>query len=556
MADSLLGSDVLPIYTASAYAFGNTIIDGFSIDETAAPSGGPNFPSNPLPQAVGTLDQQEFLFDFYYRIWVIPGQMVLRNPRIGVNIPFDIWNAFPYTNDLTSIMATGADGLDLDLVPPSEFFMIEYRTVNLKLTPQAPMRIDANFTFNFEQGVGLFHFLADRALIIPAIPEDPLTEEWEWLTDVPTSVNNSEQRIALRDVPRRTMRMNFIIDSEDSVKRFIRQFMFDLAGQIIVPYYQYATLTLQASLMGTDQLYFDQARTDLRVGALVYILNPDGSSELGEIAELNAPGGRLDSPLTINVAKGAYIMPAFQSIIPNKQSLSRYSVNNVGEAEIVATSSLARPIFSRPGSTAVITSFDGYDVLDKRPIYDGLSQTTFENGSQIVDNLTGNQEIFSHWTATQEAGKRQFKINRVRKPEEMDYWRDFCGNRRGQWKSFLIITFRSDEYVYQTPAPSASELIITGSDYASLFFPVGEIYSRLALWNGTAWVFCKVISAEANDDGNSVCTLSAPLPADPGQLNFQFASYLMKVRLGTDKVSLEHTGLESFISLNIISVNE
>lgn len=500
------------------------------------------------------IDEQEFLYDFYFRIWVFPARMELRNPRTGVDIPFAIWNAYPWKNSLTSISGTGTDGLSLDLETPSQFREIEYRTVNLQITPAAPLTIEAVFDFIFQNGDGVFTFLANRASVLSIIPDVPVNETWQWLTNVMVATDGTEQRVGLRGVPRRKMSAKLVALSEAEIMDNFKKAMFDFGGQVVIPYFQYSTTLTNAAGIGATDLVFDPARTDLREGEYVFLLTKD-AQELAKIETLGIAGATLDAPVTIDLPQGTIIAPAFASVVENKSAISRYAVNDAAEVTVDSTSSQARSDFKRPNSTATITTFQGYAILDRRPLANNNVEDQYDQGYERFDYETGPIEQITRWHFTRQEGPRQYLIHRAQQPETLDWWRDFLDTTRGMLNPFLLPTYRRDLFVATMPDDAYLTFVIAGSDYGSLFWPLAP-FKRLWLWTDAGQIPVEITAVDLDDDGNTVCTMASAMPTGDAYRNISFISFLLKVRLASDEVTLEHHGLETILNLAIRTIPE
>lgn len=538
----------VPPYAAQLIdVLGDTVSVGRS---SAAP---PAFVS--LPTFPASLDKQDFLYDLYFRIWVFPPRLELRNPRVNVNIPFDIWNAYPYTNFLQSVDGTGLDGLSLYVIPPDEFRAVEYRTVNLQITPSAPLSIEAHFSFTFDLGSGLFTFLADRASVLDIIPDVPVNETWSWLSDVMVTTDGTEQRVGLRAVPRRKLDLTVIALGHDEIYKSIKQMLFDFGGQVVIPFYQYLTSVTAPSVAGDSDISFDPARTDMRPGEYILVRNPAMQQQLLKITVLGVGGATLDAPLDIDLPAGSLVAPAFTCVIDNKASMAREAVHTAAQLRLNATVSQARADHSRPGSAMAITTFDGYPVLDRRPLADTSPKDSFDTGQERFDYQVGSIEQIVRWQFTRTEGGREFLIHRHDNPAEMDYWRDFTDLIVGRLNPFLLPTYREDEYIQETPLDAYNSILIKGSDYATLMWPQAP-YQRLVLWTANGPQYVAVVDAVATEEGHSLCTLADPMPSGAGYRNISFISYLLKVRLGSDDVKLEHYARETYLRLNVRTVPE
>lgn len=506
------------------------------------------------PNFTAAIDTQDYLYDLYFRIWVFPLRLELRNPRTGVDIPFAVWNAFPWKNSLTSITGTGTDGIALDLEPPSQFREIEYRTVNLQILPSAPLTIEAVFDFVFQYGLGTFTLVANRASVLSIVPDVPVNEIWQWLTDVMIATDGTEQRVGLRAVPRRKLSAKLVALTEEEVYDNFKKAMFDFGGQVVIPYFQYSTSTTSDAPSGSTDISFNSARTDLREGEYVFLLAKDGQ-ELAKIDVLGSSGATLDAPITIDLPAGSIVAPAFASVVENKSTIARYSVNDAAEIMVDSISSQARANFKRPGSTAVINEFDGYPILDVRPLADAKVQDQFDYGYERFDYQTGAIEQITRWLFTRQDGPRQYLLHRVQQPEILDWWRGFLDAARGMLNPFLLPTYRRDLFVTEKPDDAYISLTITGSDYASLFWPMAP-FKRLYLWTKAGQIPVRVKSVELNDSGNTVCVLENAMPSGDDYREIEFISFLLKTRLASDEVQLEHYGLETIINLSVRTVPE
>lgn len=557
MADSIFEDAVLiaQLYGVAGLPFAPAWHDNGSEVTSVVPQSGPaTVDQIPGPAFNVGIDEQEFLYDFYFRIWVFPLRLEVRNPRTGVDIPFAIWNAYPWKNKLTSISGTGTDGITLDLEEPSQFREIEYRTVNLQILPSAPLSIEAIFNFIFENGEGAFTFIANRASVLSIIPDVPVNETWQWLTDVMVATDGTEQRVALRAVPRRKMNAKLIALSEEEIMDNIKKALFDFGSQVVIPYFQYSTTTTADAPSGSVDLAFDPAKTDLREGEYLFIMTKDGQ-ELVKIETLGVAGATVDAPISINVPLGSIVAPAFASVVDNKSSISRYSVNDAAEIEVNSTSSQARADFKRPGSDVVITTFEGYAILDKRPLADDKVQDLYDQGYERFDYNTGSIEQITRWLFTRQEGPRSYLIHRATQPETLDYWRDFLDTTRGMLNPFLLPTYRRDLFVAAKPDDAYISLLIAGSDYGALLWPNAP-FKRLYLWTDAGQVPVTVTNVSLTEDGDTLCTLANAMPTGEAYRNISFISFLLKCRLASDEVQLEHHGLETILNLAVRTIPE
>lgn len=490
-----------------------------------------------------------FLFDFYYRIWVVPTILTAQNPVLGQPIPFAIWNAYPQpvSNALEEILALNGAGLTFDFDVGEVWKAIEYKTVNITITPAAPIEIAAAFEFHFAEGVGLFYFNASIADFVQMVPDPPVTETWSWLTDVIPSRDNTEQRIALRATPRRATKYGFMLESEDERRRQYGRWFKSLGSRIVLPYYQYQTRLTQPSAVGTNKLFFDPAKTDVRDGEFVIIL--EEATETGYLVKLDtveADGATTDTPLTFAPTTVMILAPSFTSRLADRSGLTMRSVT--GRIELNAQALTYRQSFKRPGSTAVIQTYDGLPVLHLRPIAVGDTPEIFDANYEVIDSQTGLQDTYVAWPHPDVATTRKWTIRRRQNPAEMDWWRDFLDTIQGRREPFLMPTWFADLTLGLDPDPGASSIVITNKDYAALYFPY-ETFQRLQIETEAGIVWRRVTGTVDNPDGTTTLELNTPLGATPAEVAISKISFLNKVRLSSDTVTLTHERLRSQIEL-------
>ncbi len=512
-----------------------------------------NVSASPRPDSTADQTLNDFLYDFYYRIWVFPKRMLLKNPRLDVTIPFAIWNAYPYPNTLNTITPTDATGLTLNVTTPSAFRAVEYRTVGLVIDATAPREVDATFEFGFDMGSALFEFITNLVSVFSIIPNVPVRETLEWLTDIIPNNDGTEQRIALRSVPRRSQTIRVLAVTKQEVKDQIDRQFFGLVGETLVPYFQYATALTQDHDIGDDVIYFNPGRTDVRVGEYVLIRGRDGNEQIAKLLSVGSPASLIDTPLAFEApAHTSFIIPVLQSLVKGEHSIARYAVDDVSESTISASVTEHRLSFKRPDSATEFPMLDDLIILDKRPMANVNPEDQFQTGTQVIDYDTGYREIRTPWLHSQTVSPRQYLIHRTKEPLDLDFWRDFLDTVKGRQGAFLTPTYREDGYVHTAPVAGSGQLKLVGTRYSDSYFPLAS-HKHLRLWT-TAGAFDVTVVNAVPDSGNDLVTFTPPIPT--GWTTITHVSFLSKVRLGSDEVELEHGASDTVVSLSLRTVDE
>ena len=510
---------------------------------------------------------RSFIGDFYYRIYISPRIMRAVNPLVGVPIPFSIWNAFPYplVNDLTDIDAADALGLTLSITDPPdlplEFDRLELKPVTITIGSGAPVDIAALYTFSFTADDALFYFFASTVQILSIMPDLPITENWKWYTGVHTAWDGSEQRIGHRSQPRIDIKFDMLIENENVRRQFYDWYFKAMGHEVLLPFYQYSTRTTQVSGVGTSKLYFDPVHTDVRAGEYAVLLWPgiDTYTEEFQVVRIlavqtSAPtGATTTSALTFDVPAGVVISPVLRMRLKDQSGFAMNSL--VGSVKVKAESMGAWTSFTRPGSAGIPTQYDGFNVLDVRPYSESGVPELFNSGYTLIDNVVGVTEVFKNWDATRVVGLRRYRIHRER--DGMDFWRDFLDACDGQRVPFLMSTYREDLLLQEQPGVGSTTLLLNDDgDFTLVYYP-HQTYRRLHLENSDGDELYTTIQGSV-DNGNGTTTLliSPAIPALPAAWgNITRVSFLNVVRLGKDKVKLEHGALDSYIEFSVTTTS-
>lgn len=486
----------------------------------------------------------------YYRVWVIPQTLTAQNPSIGVGIPFNIWNAFPYPNELESISAIDATGLELNFEEGETWRAIEFKQVEIAITPAAPIQIEATFTFGFTFGEGLFRFEAVIADFVQMRPDPPVTEHWDWLTDLIVAHDGTEQRIALRGTPRRSTSYEIGLEHEADRRQQYNRWFTSLATRLVFPYYQYSVRIDQPAEIGDSEIFFDPSKTDMRDDEFVVVLSE--ASETGalvRIAQVTATGAILDSPLQFPIARGDIASPAFSSRIENRTGFQMFQVH--GTLKVDAQVLDVRSQFARPGSAATILELEGLPILDQRPIAGAPSPETFDVNYEVIDSDTGLLDIKSSWPHPQVNMRRRWAVRRFSEAEKMDWWRDFLDRIKGMRGAFLMPTWFQDLAHIENPDEGAPTIRVASADYVSSYFPY-QAFRRIQveLRDGRV-LYRRVLSVVENSPGDLTLNLSAPFGPNPEDVDVLKISFLNLCRLASDRVTLIHDHLRTEIQLQV-----
>ena len=507
-------------------------------------------PSNRWP-IVGN-EQNNFFRDFYFRVHVSPLKLDLQTVASSQTRQFKVWNAWPETTaQLSDILVSNPVGIEITgQAVPYSMPPLKELTYDITVGTSGPPNISVEVQFDFSNVADPLPILitGTRAVKFDIVPEVPVTETWEWLSDLMVATDGSEQRVALRgEVPRIELSFKAVFDSKEQIRRFYGDFL-AAVGRLWLPEYQYTTRTTAKTTAGTNVLYYDNTKTDIRAGEYVLIQTPSNAA-LVEVASLTVSGALLTSNMLFDIPTDSLIMPGSPALIDNQTALARYAVDDVAEVSFNARLTRQRTVLTRTGSAVSLPQFLGVPVVEKRPLADELVKDEVSTGQVSLDNQTGVQDIISRWDYSRIGGPRTFKVNRMYAPEEMDYWKTVLAYARGQARKFWMPTYRQDLKVIVTPADAATNYTVEGTQYAEKVYSLPtHRYIEIETSSGTHRT--SIIGASVSG-GNSVILFDPAVPTGAGWKVINRISYLLPVRINDDKIEWKHYGLESLLNLSI-----
>ena len=498
--------------------------------------------------------------DFWLRLWVIPPVLQLTNPQLYADIPFRLWNTWTSPQALTSILVSGSSVLSFDLLPTDVINDSQYLETNLQIGPGEPT-IDATVSFTYPDIEGTLRVIAAVSSTFNLIPDVPVTERWNFLTDIITAYDGSEQRASLRRYPRLDQEFNVEIINERQRREQYNLLRKNITVQALVPMYQYATPITGTTPIGGTKIYFDPIRCNVRVGQFLAVVNTtDERSSLGVISSIEADGAILNSASGEEISGTSWVViPAINCTIEDGSGIRMDSVSGVLS---VKAKSFTDPSLVRPGATRAPTLLNGIPLLDRRPLISAEEQMEFER--EIIDNQTGVRDLNSSHIHPRVVGNRSFVVQRVSDPEEMDYWRSLFDTVRGAQGTFLLSTYFPDLTLEstQTIPDGASQFIVNEGEFVGLFQQYGS-WEHIELAYGpdqhdgqNLRTQHQITSATLNTDGTATVGISPAIPLGPdyeGQINR--ISFLVRCR-ASDTIAWQHFANYSVVNFGITSVDK
>lgn len=506
-----------------------------------------------------------FKNDFYERIHVRPTLMELGTVANTVTRQVSVWNAYTEQDaTLGDILIQNGAGIAVDgETPPVTFDPLQEKFWDIRITPNGPPEINASVLFDFTDVTDPLPVVitGNRAVVLPAMPEVPVRESWKWLTDIKIAHDGTEQRIGLRNVPRRTLSTDLVFETEAEAREQYK-ILLSAVGRLFIPYFQYATTITQDALVGDSVLAFDTSRVDLRADDYVLLMEQN-SARLVQLDTIGSVTATTQAPLSTEVKKGTRVIAIYPSILPNNLTLARPAVNSRATMSLSSSATYPRATHQRPGSTATLNSLAGFPILERRPLANDDIEYEFDTGQEILDAETGLFDVASDWDFTKVQSVFEFKVRRLgidecsglTGPQEMDYWRLFTDGMKGSLNNFLLSSFRTDQLIAEVVGLGADSIVLVGSSYTDNFWPAIP-YHYISIITEAGVHYAQVTGAGKNVAGNSTISFAPALPSSAAWSNVQYISYLLKQRIVDDTVDLQHYAYDTILSFTARTVKE
>ena len=391
---------------------------------------------------------------------------------------------------------------------------------------------------------------------ILTIPES-LTQKYEWMTRVLTGRDGTEQRVALRTIPRQILAVSHLADSEESIQSWKYQFITELDDVWSLPLWAEAESVTATSGGATATGDFSLMDDTLVVPLQILIMAPDGETyETATVATKNDTTITITGTWTSSYPEGSVLVPIMYAYVDNNSGYTPSAVN-------VATVTIQAVAFNNTEITArgavALTTYNSRNVLDRT-----YSPGGSELFSQKLERLdfghkiaVDSDQVYGNITS----GRSYISRGR----DDRQWWKLFLNTVRGQQKSFYSSTQRHDMTV--TTQPAASGTTFQVRDDATVAGGWENISSHLHIaleMADGATLYKEIDPGTTVDAGGGVHTIGVtvafppagggPDPSTPHTI--VKVSFLELVRLASDTVEIEHMHEHRVVKLTVRTIIE
>ena len=312
------------------------------------------------------------------------------------------------------------------------------------------------------------------------------TVQYEYKTDVLSTYNNLEDRIAQRDIPRIFFNYNYAInDYKKAIDLDTELQKNGATGSIWLPDW-FSGLQIENITQGTNTITVDQY-ANFMAEQLALVFVGDDNYEVVEIKTVEVVNDQAEITFRTNTAHSkAVLLPLFECFTDQQCKQSRINtLNNTFELNAVVKT----PVFSAIRNHDV--KFLGHDVLcDNFKIETNEPSISVSQQVQENDYEIGLKDRFTFFNRMYDS----FSVTIMAKQNELDYVRNFIKRRWGKTYSCFIPSGVADIAKYDDGVLIENVLKVKTSDYDY------EARPYIAISHGNNITYAKVTSVTVHNE--------------------------------------------------------
>lgn len=374
----------------------------------------------------------------------------------------------------------------------------------------------------------------------PANWQTPIIERLEFKTDVLLAYDGSEQRIALRQSPRRYFEFGFLVPTLLERQKLEAAISANGSQSWDLPIWTDSTPCTSAINNGDTVVYADTVGRDFVAGGKALLLAANGNTLIINISTLTTTQLNLSSAVVGSWPIETSVIPLRTAYLEQSQQISRFT----GSAIYGVVRFLCDDISTWP--TATETEYRDYPVLTTPSNWSQDLTLDYQRKMQIVDFGVGGIYRDDESSLPVFIQSHHFVLDSRQKITD---FRKFLYSRRGRLNALWIPTFMPD---LSFVALSSTTLDITNIGYTTLYNQaVNRRDVRIELSNGDVY-YRRIVASAVISNTVERLTLNNTLPSS----DIEKISFMMFGRLDTDGIELAWSyGDYVDVKLNFRSVN-
>lgn len=383
------------------------------------------------------------------------------------------------------------------------------------------------------------------------VPESPIAEEWQWITDIGTAYDGTEDRIPLLRYPRRMFNGTYRFDDKADLRRHLAMMTKRFKTEFKFPLFQYQAKLKASAESGDTVVYVNAKRGDFKIDDRAFIVEGDHWQELTISGMTEDHIEFDDTPLFYDFSPRAIVCPLSIVYANTNASVTRLNPDDAATSSFSFFERVPTLPFVNALNEAVVETFDGMPLLSYKAMGTSFEQS-IATGLQTVD-YTGLPDLVSPWDLAQWGYPVTFKADRMGSVNDLEWWQVFAEAVQGSANPFLFPTNRSDLQIAASAVPGGNQIRTEGDEYSQHYWG-HDAFARIVIDTDAGRHYAKVTAVD-QVSGNDRLTFTPALPAGAGWANNQRVGFLLKVRIDNDKIGLTHFGLWTEVTIALRTVS-
>ncbi len=489
---------------------------------------------NVLGIDIGVYISPAFGYLIYNDIKIKPFRIDVGQITSNIEYPIEIWNTFSKNITLLSIDGSNTDGILLTGQLPTPLIIGPWQSIKfiLNVTSNGPSTINAVYLFKIDSLSydALLTIVGRRGFIFGFCPDwtNGVSERLEWLTEILESNNGLEQRISLRNTPRRFIEYSFLLDEKDSSSL---NNLLVMAGGVsgCLPIWTDVTVVNYEIPIGTKTITVnDRVNKDYQVNGLIVLWLSNTHCEVFSILSFSG-----DEIILKNEIKSFW--PVGTRIFPGKNV--RFVNGNINISRVTDSISIGDCHF-------VINEINDHYVYDYGVDYRNYKVFNWapDRSEDIDDSWKRKLEIIDYNTGgffvddVSKFPKISHKLTWLIHGRQNIYlFKAWLFSRSGKEKPFWLSTFESDLNVTQKIEKDSNNLIVDDVGYGQYGFP-SQLRNNISIKTTSGVFYREIVNVNKYPDNNELLIIDSPLGVDLNADQFLQVSYLELVRLDNDSI--------------------
>jgi hypothetical protein len=467
-----------------------------------------------------------FVEDFYNRYHYNPSPLTMGFIPKAQDFTVELWNGYRADRNIDNVddsaLGRGIDtASDVTYIGPWDS-----ATLTLSVSMTGPGNISGNLVTIFvNSDTAILAVTGSRLRVIPIRPANEITESLSWLTDVLTSRNGREQRIQLRQNPRRKVSFNYWVNNPIAQGAFDAD-LWKYHGQSFgVPLWQQARSFSGPLSSGSTTISCDTTNAEFAAEGRVFVWQDNRTYEALVIDSFTDTDITLKDQTTENfTANTLWIMPLVTGALGGRgaqqDELARHAIKSDIEFEIV-------DLPSEPSGTTP-SQYNSLDILYDLHTTGKGSKSKFDQEPERIDNESGKWWLYNSRDIGVHTFDKSYVIQGKANIWQMIYW---IYRRKGKLVPFYAPTWRKDVTIYGTVGAGSANVDIYPMGFAVNYTEYRD--HLLFHWNDGTKTIREVLSVTDNDDYETL-VLDSALGVEATDDDFKVVTIFRLCRLDSD----------------------